>query len=72
VGLTCTNGIVVDSHMRSSAPKIYAIGDCTAADNPYLGGRFRIETIHNATSQAQIAARSLCGLKAPAPTAAPS
>lgn len=32
VGLTCTNGIVVDSHMRSSAPKIYAIGDCTAAE----------------------------------------
>tara|TARA_R110002126_G_C10488881_1_gene503078 strand:+ start:9813 stop:11009 length:1197 start_codon:yes stop_codon:yes gene_type:complete len=68
-GLLCGNGIIVDEAMRSSDPDIYAIGDCAAAENLYLGGRIRIETIHNAMMQAQVAASSICGV--PAPDAAP-
>ncbi len=51
--------------MRSSDPDIYAIGDCAAAENSYYGGRIRIETIHNAMVQAQIAASSICGVRIP-------
>lgn len=64
-GLLCGNGIIVDEAMRSSDPDIYAIGDCAAAENSYYGGRIRIETIHNAMVQAQIAASSICGVRIP-------
>ncbi len=66
-GLACDNGIVVDENMQTSDDRIYAIGDCANAENPLLGGRFRFETIHNAMTQAQIAASHICGKAPPAP-----
>jgi len=63
--LACDNGILVDENMRTSDASIYAIGDCASAENAFLGGRFRIETIHNAMTQAQIAACHICGIAAP-------
>lgn len=70
-GLACDNGIVVDENMQTSDDRIYAIGDCANAENPLLGGRFRFETIHNAMTQAQIAANHICGKALPALTPPP-
>lgn len=66
-GLDCDNGICVDQDMRTSDPKIYAIGDCARGDNKFAPGKMRIETVHNATTQAQIAAASICNKERPAP-----
>ncbi|KCB23987.1 NAD(P)/FAD-dependent oxidoreductase [Bordetella hinzii] len=60
-GLAVDNGIVVDSQMRTSAPHIHAIGDCTAF--PYLreDRRLRLESVQNANDQARTLAAVLCG-----------
>lgn len=49
--LLVDNGIVVDKHLRTSDPKIFAIGDC--ASFPLLDGsvRYRLESVQNATDQ---------------------
>ncbi|WP_234730261.1 FAD-dependent oxidoreductase [Acidocella facilis] len=65
--LDCANGICVDQNMRSSDPKIFAIGDCAYGENRFARGRIRIETIHNAVTQAQTIAAVLCDRPPPAP-----
>ncbi|WP_378942014.1 NAD(P)/FAD-dependent oxidoreductase [Mesorhizobium sp. ANAO-SY3R2] len=60
-GLAVDNGIVVDAHMRSSAPHIYAIGDCASYDHHHAGRRVRLESVQNATDQARHVARSIAG-----------
>ncbi len=55
--------------MRSSDPDIFAIGDCAKAVNVSTNTPIRIETIHNAMLQAQIAAAHICGK--PSPPASP-
>ncbi|MAO28264.1 MAG: pyridine nucleotide-disulfide oxidoreductase [Roseovarius sp.] len=67
--LDCDGGIIVDSGMRSSDPDIFAIGDCAKAVNVSTNTPIRIETIHNAMLQAQIAAAHICGK--PSPPASP-
>ena len=66
-GLECDNGICVDRDMRTSDPQIFAIGDCACGDSHYAPGKLRIETIHNAMTQAQIAAAAICNKERPAP-----
>lgn len=36
-GLACNRGIVVDSALRTSAPDIYAVGDCAELDGKVIG-----------------------------------
>lgn len=60
-GLACDNGIVVDEQCRTGDPNIFAAGDCTNHPNPLLGRRLRLESVHNALAQAQIAAANMCG-----------
>ena len=36
-GLACSRGIVVDSALRTSAPDIYAVGDCAELDGKVIG-----------------------------------
>lgn len=60
-GLECDNGIVVDEYARTSAPDIYAAGDCTRHPNPLLGVNLRLESVHNALEQAKTAAAAMCG-----------
>jgi 3-phenylpropionate/trans-cinnamate dioxygenase ferredoxin reductase subunit len=38
-----------------------AAGDCTAHFNPYYRRTLRLESVQNATDQAKIAAKTLCG-----------
>lgn len=65
-GLDCADGICVDQDMRTSDPRIFAIGDCACGQNPFARGRIRIETIHNAVTQAQTVAAILCDRPRPA------
>jgi len=58
-GLACDNGVVVDGHMQTSDPAIFAIGDCTSF--PRDGNRIRLESVQNAADQARTAAASLMG-----------
>lgn len=60
-GLDCSDGICVDEFARTSAPQIYAAGDCTNHPNALLGRRLRLESVHNAIEQSKTAAASLLG-----------
>jgi 3-phenylpropionate/trans-cinnamate dioxygenase ferredoxin reductase component len=61
-GLECANGIVVDSHCRTSDPDIYAAGDCTNHTNLHYGLRVRLESVDNAFEQGTSAALNLLGI----------
>ncbi len=65
-GLVVDDGIVVDQHARTSDPRIVAAGDCTRQRHGHLGVEVRLESQQNATDQARIAARSVCGAEHPA------
>jgi 3-phenylpropionate/trans-cinnamate dioxygenase ferredoxin reductase subunit len=58
-GITLDNGIAVDSHGRSSAPHVWAAGDC--ASFPYGDKRIRLESVPNAIEQAEVVAENLMG-----------
>ncbi len=58
-GLTCDNGIAVDEQGRTSAPDVWAAGDCTSF--PYKGGRLRLESVQNAIDQAEAVAANMLG-----------
>lgn len=60
-GLKVDNGIVVNEHAVTSNPDILAAGDCTQHYNPIYQTHLRLESVQNATDQAKIAAKSLCG-----------
>jgi len=60
-GIECNNGIVVDDHCRTSAPDVYAAGDCTNHPNPLLDRRLRLESVPNAMEQARVVAANMTG-----------
>ena len=60
-GLKCSQGVVVDQHLRTSDPCVWAIGDCTRFPYHANGESLRLESIQNANDQARIAAQNLCG-----------
>ncbi|PND35955.1 pyridine nucleotide-disulfide oxidoreductase [Achromobacter pulmonis] len=66
-GLDCLDGVVVDECCRTSAPGVYAIGDCASAFRSELQRHARIESVQNALAQARIAAAAIAGRSAPAP-----
>ena len=60
-GLKIDNGIVVDEHLRSSDPDIFAAGDIAHAYNPRLGRHIRVEHWANARRQGAVAAKAMLG-----------
>ncbi|MFQ5535341.1 MAG: NAD(P)/FAD-dependent oxidoreductase [Sphingomonadales bacterium] len=60
-GLEIDNGVVVDEFACTSDPDIFAAGDVTNHPNALLGGRLRLESVHNAVAQAQTAVRAMMG-----------
>ena len=58
-GLKVDNGIVVDEHLRTSAPDVYAAGD--VARFPYDGALVRVEHFVVAERHGQAIARTLMG-----------
>ena len=59
-GLATGNGILTDAYLRTSAPNIFAAGDCAAVAEPG-GGHIRYESWRNARTQAETAARNMAG-----------
>jgi len=60
-GLDTDNGIVVDEHLRTSDPDVFAAGDVANAYHPRLGRHLRVEHWDNAIEQGRAAARSMLG-----------
>jgi NADPH-dependent 2,4-dienoyl-CoA reductase/sulfur reductase-like enzyme len=64
-GLKVDNGIVVDEHLQTSAPNIYAAGDVANFFNPALGTRMRVEHEDNANTMGRAAGRAMAGATEP-------
>jgi len=60
-GLEVDNGIVVDEGLRTSDPRVYAIGDVARHPDPQHGGFRRLESAPNASEQARCVAASILG-----------
>ena len=60
-GLAVDNGILVDEHLQTSVPGVFAAGDVANAHHPFYGERIRVEHWANALNQGPAAARSLLG-----------
>ncbi|MGD9862840.1 MAG: NAD(P)/FAD-dependent oxidoreductase [Pseudodonghicola sp.] len=62
-GLRCDNGILVDGFGRTSAPGVWAAGDCASFT---LDGQVtRLESVQNAIDQAEAVADDMLGMGAP-------
>ena len=62
-GIEVENGIKTDEYGRTSAPHVWAAGDC--ASLPHGEGRIRLESVGNAIDQAEAVARNIMGANAP-------
>ncbi len=60
-GLTVDNGIVVDEHLRSSDPDVFAAGDVASAWYPLLDRHLRLEHWSAALNQGPVAAANMMG-----------
>ncbi len=60
-GLSVDNGILCDSKLRTSAPGIYAAGDCCSYESVVHGRRLRVEHWDVAMQQGMHAARNMLG-----------
>jgi len=60
-GLAVDDGVLVDVHLRTSDPAIWAAGDIARAMNDWAGARVRVEHFANAADQGPFAARSMAG-----------
>ena len=60
-GISCDNGILVDELGKTSAPGVFAAGDCTNHPNGIYECRWRLESVHNAIEQAKTAAATMAG-----------
>ncbi|MGX9182097.1 NAD(P)/FAD-dependent oxidoreductase [Mesorhizobium sp. BHbdii] len=58
-GLVVANGIVVDDFCQTSAPDIYAAGDCAVF--PFAGRSIRLESVQNAVEQGVAVANAILG-----------
>ena len=66
-GIVCSNGVEIDEECRTSAPDVYAIGDCANFDNPFaIAGRVRLESVPNAVEHGKIVAAAILGAARPA------
>jgi len=60
-GIAVDNGILVDEHLQTSAPDVFAAGDVANAQHPFYGERIRVEHWANALHQGPAAARGMLG-----------
>jgi 3-phenylpropionate/trans-cinnamate dioxygenase ferredoxin reductase subunit len=60
-GLAVDNGILVDEHLQTSVPGVFAAGDVANAHHPFYGERIRVEHWANALHQGPVAARAMLG-----------
>jgi 3-phenylpropionate/trans-cinnamate dioxygenase ferredoxin reductase component len=60
-GLAVDNGILVDEHLQTGVPGVFAAGDVANAHHPFYGERVRVEHWANALHQGPVAARGMLG-----------
>jgi NADPH-dependent 2,4-dienoyl-CoA reductase/sulfur reductase-like enzyme len=60
-GLAVDDGVLVDAHLRTSDPAVYAIGDVANVDHPVLGRRVRVEHWQTAIDHGAAVGRTLAG-----------
>jgi 3-phenylpropionate/trans-cinnamate dioxygenase ferredoxin reductase subunit len=60
-GFAVDNGILVDEHLQTEAPGVFAAGDAANAYHPFYGERIRVEHWANALHQGPVAARAMLG-----------
>ena len=60
-GLEVGGGVLVDEHLRTNDPDIYAVGDVASAWHPLLGKRIRVDHWANALNQPPVAAAGIVG-----------
>jgi 3-phenylpropionate/trans-cinnamate dioxygenase ferredoxin reductase component len=60
-GLDVDDGVIVDEHLRTSDPDIFAAGDIAHTYNPRLGRHIRVEHWANARRQGVVAAKAMLG-----------
>jgi len=58
-GIAIDNGIACDACCRTSAPHVWAAGDC--ASFPWKEGRLRLESVGNAIDMAEAVAENIMG-----------
>ena len=61
-GLQCERGVVVDEHLQTSSPHVYALGDCAQYGGP--GGR-TLPYVMPIMNAARALAQTLCGTATP-------
>jgi 3-phenylpropionate/trans-cinnamate dioxygenase ferredoxin reductase subunit len=60
-GLAVDNGVLVDEHLATSAPDVFAAGDIANAMHPVIGVRMRNEHWKNAIETGKVAAGAMLG-----------
>ncbi len=60
-GIEVRDGILVDAGARTSAPEVYAAGDCARFQSARFGRSIRLESVQNAIDQAKAAASAMLG-----------
>ncbi|MGH2780699.1 MAG: NAD(P)/FAD-dependent oxidoreductase, partial [Thermoleophilaceae bacterium] len=58
-GIALDNGILVDEHLQTSVPGVFAAGDVANAHHPFYGEHIRVEHWANALNQGPVAARNM-------------
>ena len=60
-GVQVDNGVLVDEHLETSVPGVFAAGDVANAHHPFYGRHLRVEHWANALKQGPVAARAMLG-----------
>jgi 3-phenylpropionate/trans-cinnamate dioxygenase ferredoxin reductase subunit len=60
-GLQVDNGVLVDGHLATSSPEVFAVGDVANELHPFYGERIRVEHWANALNQPPVAAKGMLG-----------